>query len=147
MRKLIFIHVAIPLLLGGLIYISFRSLSLRMFNWFEWSKIDFFTSLIRDLIYPLKNYIPPWFYFSLPDGLWIYSFSSALLIYWNNDFEKVKYWLLIPFVSGILIEILQGFKFFSGTFDFLDLFFSILGLLLSKTIINSKFKKYDKQVS
>ncbi|MFV8390740.1 hypothetical protein [Flavobacterium sp. LB1P71] len=147
MRKLIFIHVAIPLLLGGLIYISFRSLSLRMFNWFAWSKIDFFTSLIRDLIYPFKNYIPLWFYFSLPDGLWIYSFSSALLIYWNNDFEKVKYCLLIPFVSGILIEILQGFKFFSGTFDFLDLFFSILGLLLSKTIINSKFKKYDKQVS
>lgn len=147
MKKLIFIHVIMPLLLGGLIYISFRSTSLRMFNWFEWSKIDFVTSLIRYLIYPLKKYLPLWFYFSLPDGLWVYSFSSALLIYWNNDFQKVNYWLLIPFLSGILIEILQGFKFFSGTFDFLDLFFSAFGLLLSKTIINYKFKEHDKQVS
>ena len=147
MKKNIFIHVAIPLILGGLIYISFRSLSLRMFDWFKWCNIDFFTSLIRDLIYPLKNYIPPWFYFSLPDGLWIYSFSSALLIYWNNDFQKVKYWLLIPFLSGIFIEVLQGFKLFYGTFDLLDLLFSALGLLLSITIVYYKFKQYDKQVS
>lgn len=147
MKKIIFIHVTLPLILGGLIYISFRSLSLRMFNWFKWCEIDFFTSIIRDLIHPLKNQIPSWFYFSLPDGLWIYSFSSALLIYWNNDFKKVKYWLLIPFASGILIEILQGFKLFHGRFDFLDLLFSTLGLLLSITIIDSKFNKYDKQVS
>jgi hypothetical protein len=146
MKKLIFIHVTIPLIFGGLIYISFRSVSLRMFNWFKWSEIDFFTSIIRNLIHPLKNNIPPWFYFSLPDGLWVYSFSSALLIYWNNDFKKVKYWLLIPFTSGIFIEILQGFNFFHGTFDFLDLLLSTLGLLLSKTIINYKFKQYDKQI-
>ena len=145
--KIIFTHVAIPLLFGGLIYISFRSLSLRMFEWFQWCKIDFFTSSIRSQMYPLKSHLPPWFYFSLPDALWVYSFSSALLILWNNDFEKVKYWLLIPFVSGILIEILQGFKLFHGTFDFLDLFFSTLGLLLSINIIDSKFNKYDKQVS
>jgi hypothetical protein len=146
MKKIFFCHVVIPLISGGLIYISFRSLSLRMFDWFKWCKIDFFTSLIRSIIYPLKSHFPAWFYFSLPDALWVYSFSSALLIYWNNDFEKVKYWLLIPFVSGILIEISQGFKFFSGTFDFLDLLLSTLGLLLSKTIINYKFKQYDKQV-
>lgn len=145
--KLTSVHVLLPLIIGGLIYISFRSLSLRLFSWFEILGINSFSSSIRNLANPFKNDLPPWIYFSLPDGLWIYSFSSALLIFWNNDFQKLKYWLFIPFISGILIEILQQFKLFPGTFDFLDLLFSTLGLLLSKTIINYKFKQYDKQVS
>jgi hypothetical protein len=141
MKKIFFCNVATPLIFGGLIYIFLRSQSLRMFNWLDLIGIK--TSILnyRSFFYPLKNHLPLWFYFSLPDGLWIYSFSSALLIYWNNDFKKVKYWLLIPFTSGILIEILQGFKFFRGTFDFLDLLFSALGLFLSKTIMNYKFKQ------
>ncbi|MGL2999410.1 hypothetical protein [Flavobacterium sp. RSSB_23] len=148
MKKIIFIHVGIPIIIGGLIYISFRSPSLRMFEWFKLCNIDYFTSLIRCTIYPLRSsYIPPWFYYSLPDGLWVYSFSSALLIFWNNDFGKVKYWLLIPIISGVLIEFLQGFKVFTGTFDLLDLVFSISGLLLSIFFINNKFKHYDNQAS
>lgn len=147
MKKIICIHVAIPIIIGGLIYISFRSLSLRMFEWFEWCSIDYSTSLIRSTFYPLRSYFPPWFYYSLPDALWVYSFSSALLILWDNNFRKVKYWLLIPVMSGILIEFLQGFNLFSGTFDLLDLVFSISGLLLSIFFINNKFKHYDNQAS
>lgn len=145
MKKLVFIHVLIPLLFGGLIYISFRSQSLRMFNWFEWSKIDFFTSLIRNLIYPAKKYIPPWFYFSLPDALWVYSFSSALLILWKDQFKKGIYWLLIPLISGSIIEIAQGLKLFPGTFDILDLIFCTVALYLSTIIIKYKFKKNEKE--
>ena len=51
----------------------------------------------------------------------------------------------MPFTMGILIEILQAFKLFSGTFDYLDLSLSILGLSLSKIIINHKLKQNDKQ--
>lgn len=145
MKKQLFFHVAIPLIIGGLIYISFRSLSLRMFNWFKWIKIDFFTSSIRNFVYPLKNDIPSWFYFSLPDALWVYSFSSALLILWKDQFEKGIYWLLIPLISGSIIEIAQGIKLVPGTFDILDLIFTTLALCLSLIIINYKFNQNDKQ--
>lgn len=145
MKKLIFIHVIIPLILGGIIYISFRSLSLRMFNWFKWSKIDFFTSSIRSIIYPLKSHFPSWFYFSLPDALWVYSFSSALLILWKDHFRIGKHWLLFPLILGSIVEVAQGLKLFPGTFDIWDLILTILSLCLSTIIINYKFNQNDKQ--
>ena len=141
------VHCLIPLLLGGFLYILFRSADLRMFNWFSFIGIDNFIISARENFSEFKNYLPNWTYYSLPDGLWVYSFTSALLIYWENDTSKVKFWLIIPFATGILIEILQGLNLFPGTFDILDLAFSALGLSLSKIIINYKYKQNEKTVS
>ena len=137
------LHCLIPLLLGGLLYILFRSTELRMFKWFSSFGLDGIISSTRTNLSELKYYLPNWTYYSLPDGLWVYAFTSALLIYWNNETQKVKFWLLIPFTTGILVEIFQGLKLFPGTFDILDLTFSTLGLLLSKIIINHKFKENE----
>lgn len=135
-----------PLLVGGLLYLLFRSTTLRMFKWFAFIGFDSAIQSTRTNVLELKSHLPNWTFFSLPDGLWVYSFTSAILIYWNNDKQKVKFWLLIPFTSGILIEIFQGFNLFPGTFDFIDLTFLILGLSLSKILINYKFKQYEKAV-
>lgn len=139
------VHSIAPLLIGGLIYISFRSTSLRMFEWFNSIGLQNSMNLYRYNVSGLKDLLPQWVYFSLPDGLWVYSFSSALIIFWNNDIKKIKFWLLIPCISGILVELLQSLKFFPGTFDIADLIFTILGLLLSIIIINHKFKQHEKQ--
>jgi hypothetical protein len=144
-KSLILIHVISPILFGGVIYISFRSLSLRLFEWLEVIGLKTITLSIRNIFNPLKNDLPYWFYFSLPDGLWVYSFSCALLILWRNNHEKAKLWLLIPFFSGIIIEIAQGLKIFRGTFDVIDLVFSIIALVSSVVIINYKFKQNDKK--
>ncbi len=144
-KKLTIIHVFLPLIIGGLIYISFRSLSLRMFNWFEMVGISEFTSFIRAIFNPLKVHIPSWTYFSLPDGLWVYSFSSAYLILWSSQFKKGKYWLLIPLLFGAIIELAQGLKIFPGTFDILDFTFCIIAFTLSIIIIKPKIQKYEKQ--
>lgn len=145
--KLVSFHCLTPLLIGGLLYVLFRSTTLRMFEWFSLIGLEDVIQSARTSVFEYKNYLPNWTYFSLPDGLWIYSFTSAILIYWHNDNQKTKLWLLIPFTTGILIEILQGFKLFPGTFDYLDLTFSILGLSLSKIIINNKFKLNEQKVS
>ena len=139
------IHCLTTLLLGGLLYVLFRSTTLRMFKWFSLIGLEDAIQSARTSVFEYKNSLPNWAYFSLPDGLWTYSFTSAILIYWNNDNQKTKLWLLIPFTTGILIEIFQAFKLFPGTFDYLDLTFSILGFSLSKIIINYKFKQNDKQ--
>jgi hypothetical protein len=144
--SLTIIHCVTPLFLGGLLYILFRSTELRMFNWLSFIGLDDIINSIKENLSEFKNHLPNWIYYSLPDGLWVYSFTSALLIYWNNDIQKVKLWLLIPFITGVIIEILQGFKMFIGTFDFLDLTFSTLGFLFSKLIINHKYKQNEKTV-
>lgn len=144
-RNLIIAHTILPLLVGGLLYISFRSTTLKMFSWFKFIGIENTILNIRQQLSPLKLNLPEWTYFSLPDGLWVYSFTSALLIVWDNQFRHAKIWLLIPFFTGAIIEIAQGFKIFRGTFDILDLTFTIVALLLSIIIINYKFKQNDKQ--
>jgi hypothetical protein len=137
------IHCLTPMLLGGLLYVLFRSTNLRMFNWFTFFGLENLIQYARINVLQIKNYMPSWVYFSLPDGLWVYSFTSSILIYWNNEWQKAKIWLLIPFIGGCLIEILQRFDLFSGTFDILDLTFSILGIFLSKIYINFQFKKNE----
>ena len=145
--KLTIIHCLIPIIIGGLIYILFRSTSLRMFKWLSFLGFDNIIQIARTYLIDVKSKIPSWVYFSLPDGLWIYSFTSAILIYWNNNLQKAKIWLLIPITSGILFEIFQYFKLFPGTFDFLDLCFSLCCLILSIFTINLKYKQNDKKIS
>jgi hypothetical protein len=138
--NLILFHVISPLTLGGLLYVVFRTKSLRMFSWFESIGINTQISFLREYFSPLKSWLPSWVYFSLPDGLWVYSFTSIILILWAG---KINFWLIIPFTSGILIEILQGFLF-KGTFDRTDLIFSIIGFFLSIFIINKNKKNYGQ---
>jgi hypothetical protein len=138
---MILFHVISPLTLGGLLYVVFRAKSLRMFSWFELIGINTQISFLREYFSLIKSWLPSWVYFSLPDGLWVYSFTSIILILWAG---KINFWLIIPFTSGILIEILQGFSF-TGTFDYLDLAFSLIGISTSIVIINRKFKQNEKQ--
>jgi glycopeptide antibiotics resistance protein len=112
-----------------------------MFGWIEIIGFNSEISFLREYVSPLKSWLPSWVYFSLPDGLWVYSFTSIILILWAG---KINYWLIIPFITGVLVEILQGFTFI-GTFDYLDLAFSILGISTSILIINRKYKQNEKQ--
>jgi hypothetical protein len=139
--NMILFHVISPITVGGLLYVVFRAKSLRMFSWFEFIGVNSQISFLREYVSPLKSWLPSWVYFSLPDGLWVYSFTSIILILWDG---KINYWLIIPFTSGILIEILQGFSF-TGTFDYLDLAFSVIGISTSILIIKQKFKKNEIQ--
>jgi hypothetical protein len=144
-KALTIIHVICPLLLGGVIYISFRSLSLRMFDWFEVAGLKTMASFIRSVAHPLKNHLPSWIYFSLPDGLWVYSFTSSLILLWNDQFEKGKYWLIIPFTTGCLFELAQGLKLVKGTFDPIDFALCLLFFCLSLVILRPKIQKNEKR--
>ena len=77
--KMILIHVISPLIIGGILYVVFRTKSLRMFGWFEFIGFNSEISFLRKYVSPLKSWLPSWVYFSLPDGLWVYSFTSIAL--------------------------------------------------------------------
>tara|TARA_R110002049_G_C9172462_1_gene562054 strand:+ start:5790 stop:6227 length:438 start_codon:yes stop_codon:yes gene_type:complete len=119
------INVISPLTLGGFIYILFRSKTLLMFNWFDVIGFTYHIQTLRDIVNSVNYYLPQWIYFSLPDGLWTYAFTSAILL-----FDENKYFLLIPFSLSIVIELLQFFNLFKGTYDPIDLIFYFLGYVL-----------------
>lgn len=142
--NLAIIHSFLPLFLGGLVYILFRSKSLIMFEWFTYLKLDRLLDSLRAHLIGFKAFLPQWIYYSIPDGLWIYSLTSALIIYWHDNLKFGRYWLIIPFVLGICVEILQGFKLFPGTFDWIDLIISIISFSASIIITNKHLSKYEK---
>lgn len=144
--RLILSHVIVPLLLGGVIYIAFRSQSLILFTWFDKISISGFTNLIRDFLYPLNSILPEWVIYSLPDGLWVYSFTAFLIIIWNNRYESVKYWMMIPFTALLLIELLQLTGLLTGTCDLADIYVSLSAFVLC--VYNMKLipLNYEKQI-
>lgn len=138
--RLIIIHCIAPLFIGGLLYIFFRSTDLRMFKWFSFIGVENLIHSLREKIFPLRKYLSEWTYYSLPDGLWVYSFTSALIL-WNG---RLTFWFLLPLLSGAFVEIAQAFKIFPGTFDFLDLTFTSLAVPSSIIAINHKLKQNEK---
>ena len=78
---------------------------------------------------PIRNY--------LPDFLWAFSFYSSIRIF--NSTIQNSYIILICTLFSLFYEIGQSCHLFKGTFDYLDLFFYMLGILSSFIILKNKF--------
>jgi hypothetical protein len=105
------LNVVFPILLGGLTYLT--------------------GSQINEPVL-IKNH--------LADGLWAYSFISALLIIWGREINRT--WIFIPFAVAVLFELLQGSHLVPGTGDLYDvltycIFFTIA--LLANKYFKTRF--------
>lgn len=140
MKRQIIIGHVFTLLLGGLIYILFRQDTLKMFSWFDNINLSTAISELRLLTAPFSGHFPNWFLYSLPDGLWLFSYLSVLLVVWDNVISKHNiHWLLLVPMVAIFSEIGQLFEIVPGTFDIFDLIFYLLGTVLPILIFtNSK---------
>lgn len=134
--------VLVPILVGCLIYIVSRPKSLKMFKWFEKLNIDKCTNSIRNEFIEIDY--PYWIKYNLPDFLWVFSFTSLLLIIWNNKIviENISY-IVFPVFVGILSEIGQLIGLINGTFDIIDILFYFSGGFFS-TLILTNFKIKQK---
>ena len=121
-----YINIYLPIVFGGLIYLFLRDDSILL-NQILRPQIHFI-----DL--PIKHSLPNWFVFSLPDGLFVYSYVFFILDNWKGELNylSISFSLFLPIIL-ILIEFGQRSEIFSGTFDKLDLLFYILGVILSFT--------------
>jgi len=143
MKKQLIIGHVFTLLLGCFIYISFRQDTLIMFNWLDRINILEVISDYRLFTLPLAENLPTWFLYSLPDGLWLFSYLAVLLAVWNNTISKDNiHWILLAPAIAVLIEFGQLFSIVSGTFDILDLAFYLIGTVFPILIFtNSKIIK------
>lgn len=131
--------IVIPLIIGGLIYLSFRSDTLKMFQWIDNSSFGTMIENLRNTTITFRQHLPNWFLFSLPDGLWIFSYISTMMFIWNYELKKssIIWILLVPFI-GFLSEFGQLLKFVSGTFDKIDVLFYIFGTLFPFILFKNK---------
>lgn len=107
-------------IIGGLIYLTYRSRSLRMFDWADKISANNIVNYLREFaeVHPCNSVFTK---FSLPDGLWVISYVLIMSSLW--DFKVKSNFIiisLIPFIA-ILSELLQLFKFIPGVFDIKDL--------------------------
>ncbi|REG88254.1 hypothetical protein [Algoriphagus antarcticus] len=125
----------IPVILGGLIYLTYRTDSLVMFGWFNEIGLSDKIGLLRSN-YQLQNLtIPNWIKFSLPDALWLFSFTYITLIIWENKINRESvFWIFFAPMIGIFSEVGQLTGLIPGTFDKIDLI-----LLIIATILPFKF--------
>ena len=142
LKNNIFIHVVIPMLVGGVIYILFREQNILMFRWFDFLGFDYLTTHSKEAFYN-NNMLPFWVKYSLPDGIWVYSMTSLMLIIWHNNTSSFKYiWILIGPFFGLFLELGQLVNIISGTYDHIDLlftiFFSIIPFLIFKLKLNRR---------
>ncbi|MCP1224638.1 hypothetical protein [Sebaldella sp. S0638] len=117
--KRFFLHVILTMVVGGIVYILFRSDTLLMFRWFEFLKIDKIIYSLREYTFYYRKYIPESVLFSLPDCLWVYSFTMFLSFYFKNILL-----IMIPCIGSVLTEIGQLW-FVPGTFDIMDVLYML----------------------
>ena len=116
--KKILLHCVFPLLIGSVIYISFRSESAYFWKWADNMHIYDYLISFRLFINPNNFIYSNPFTQNLPDGLWVYSFSATLILV-----NKNKYYVFFPLFISFFLEFLQFKNILPGTFDVIDLLF------------------------
>lgn len=130
----------LPVILGGLIYLTYRIDSLLMFAWFEKIGLSDHVDFLRSNEFLQSLTIPNWLKFSLPDALWLFSFIYVLLALWDFQINRQStFWILLASTIGLFSELGQLIGIVPGTFDIVDLILIIIATILPFfSVINLK---------
>lgn len=123
------IPALIPIIIGSLIYILWRPLTIRIFSWLDIIGLSIAVEKLRKLSMSIYPYVPDWVVYSVPNGLWAFSYALIITIIWWRSESIVKYFWLgsIP-ILGLGYELLQLRGVIQGTFCWQDLNLCILGI-------------------
>lgn len=129
--KQLYIGHIFTLLCGSLIYILFRTSNLKMFVWFDKLRILSAINKLRSFTVNYSNNLPDIILYSLPDGLWMFSYVSLILFLWKNEIKNENlFWIFIIPIISIISELGQLIKLVPGTFDSSDLLMYFAGITL-----------------
>ena len=110
----------------GMMYISFRPDTLKMFHWFKlFGILEYLEELQHN---PAR--VPSWMLYSLSDGMWLFAYSILIGCIWNFKIRDCWMFILVmPFIS-IPHEFLQGLGVMHGTYDPNDVFCYVVAVIL-----------------
>jgi hypothetical protein len=121
----------VALLLGGIIYVLFRASEPVFFKWIPGLASDSWFNIVRHRSLSFSQFLPDWFVFSLPNGLW--AFAYALLI--SGIWAESKSWLKTFWMASIPLlvlgfEILQYTRTIPGVFCLYDIALGTAGMII-----------------
>ncbi len=126
----ILIHVVSPMVLGVLVYHFMTDREILL------------NRIMENLTGGKGNIgisAPDWVKYNLPDGLWPYSFASAILIIHDCRIERKNIpWVLLAVCFPLALEYGQKFGILQGTYDPLDVIWSLGGSFVSIVILTLK---------
>jgi hypothetical protein len=135
-----FIHVVLPVVVGAAIYTCWRSRQLLVFSWYRAAGLLGIVVKLRLLVAPLRHFVPNPILYSLPDALWVYSFTALMCLLWGLERNSAArtFWLSLPTILAVGAEFGQLSKWIPGTFDPVDiasyLLAGFLGYALSQLL-------------
>ncbi|QSZ27544.1 hypothetical protein ACETAC_01060 [Aceticella autotrophica] len=129
------------ILVAIIIYVVFRSKNLILYKWIGVSTNSILILFSRNI--QNNNYFLNWIIYSLPDGLWLYSLTTIMILIWRNEASKIKYlFIYVGFTIAISHELGQFLHIFRGTFDVGDIVAYIMAILFA--LITIKFNGGEK---
>lgn len=149
MKKIKFTLIFLPLILGVLIYLLYRSRNLFYYNLIHFLDVNGYVVLARETARIYRKLFPTWSIYSLPDGLWLFSTGAAFLLC-RNYYLVHSVWFSFIYILMIISEYIQ--KFYGGhgtmigTYDKKDIIaftvayisINIIALILRK--LDNKYK-------
>ena len=122
------LHITLPLLLGGLVYLAFRPTNLLMFRWFQELGLEPWILSLQDALHGMKEYVPDWVMYNFPDGCWVWSLTSVCTWIWKRiDSWESGLWISSSLILGVASEIAQEYNIVSGVADIYDALCAMCG--------------------
>jgi len=143
------IIVVIPVIIGILLYLTYRVETLKISKWLKYVGLESFLDFLRTDSFLQNLVIPDWIIYNLPFTLWVFSFTYLILTIWKFQISsKNILWICIIPIIAIFSEVSQAFGLIKGTFDFKDLIMIIVSSLFPFIIIifiKLKPNNYEKK--
>jgi hypothetical protein len=119
-KRVTILHVGLPVLAGGLMYLAFRSADHLLFRWADALGLGSLVAMLRVWAVPLRP-TNEWILYSLPDALWLYAFVYFMAVTWRGRSLEARLWCALPPALAFGSEIAQGVGLLQGTFAVGDL--------------------------
>lgn len=132
------LHVAVPLVLGVLVYVAWRSTEVTLVRWFPSSIVSALRALAAHV--PLPAFVVG----TAPDLAWGWSFGAMMGIVWaGRPMSRRKIgWLGAGALVAAYAEIGQLWQLPPGRFDLVDLAAIVLGYAIGAALTSrSKSEK------
>jgi len=112
---------------------------------FEWIKHIGIMDAVEMLRFGICT-VPAWVEYTLPDGLWMFSYCLIIGCIWDFNLKKCGALLFLLLFFAVLFEVLQYVHLLPGTFDRMDIIAYILAFSLGSIyiIITNKLLKTIK---
>lgn len=123
------INVFLPLVTGCAIYLFLRCNSVYFI---EIAESTFFLSPDKFGGYACQKVVAAdWIANHLPDGLWVYSLTSLMLIIWGDNLEDSHVWIFSGLLVACMSELCQAAGMLPGRYDPIDIAYYILAFVLA----------------